>query len=77
MEWVYNDSEQGYWWVWFTLADASPVSVTSTTENGLAARVGVIAGDKIIKVSGAIIICHARSKVNGYWRYVNEIKCKL
>ena len=34
----------------FTLADASPVSVTGTTENGSAARAGIIVGDKIIKV---------------------------
>ena len=34
----------------FTLADASPVSVTGTTENGSAARADITAGDKIIKV---------------------------
>ena len=34
----------------FTLADSSPVSITGTTENGSAARAGIIAGDKIIKV---------------------------
>ena len=34
----------------FTLANASPVSVTGTTENGSAARAGIIAGDKIIRV---------------------------
>ena len=34
----------------FTLADANPVSVTGTTENGSAARAGIIVGDKIIKV---------------------------
>ena len=34
----------------FTLADASPVNVTGTTENGSAARAGIIVGDKIIKV---------------------------
>ena len=34
----------------FTLADASPISVTDTTENGSAARAGITAGDKIIKV---------------------------
>ena len=39
----------------FTLADASPVSVTSTTENGSAARAGIIADNKIIKVCTRII----------------------
>ena len=35
----------------FTLADASPVSVTSIVDNGSAAKAGIIVGDKIIKVS--------------------------
>ena len=34
----------------FTLADTSPVIVTGTTVNGSAARAGITAGDKIIKV---------------------------
>ena len=42
-------------WAWLTLADASPVSVTGTTENGSAARAGIIAGDKIIKV--CVCVC--------------------
>lgn len=39
----------------FTLADANPVSVVGTTENGSAARAGIIAGDKIIKVNGITV----------------------
>ena len=38
------------WWAWLTLANASLVSVIGTAENGSAARAGIIAGDKIIKV---------------------------
>ena len=41
----------------FTLADASPVSVTGTTENGSAARAGIIAGDKITKVCTYYMPC--------------------
>ena len=44
-------------WAWLTLADASPVSVTGTTENGSAARAGIIAGDKIIKVCVCVCVC--------------------
>ena len=40
----------------FTLADASPVTVTGTTENGSAARAGIIVGDKIIKVQKQSIL---------------------
>ena len=41
----------------FTLADASPVIVTGTTENGSAARAGITAEDEIIKVCTYYIPC--------------------
>ena len=45
-------------WAWLTLADSSPVSVTGITENGSAARAGIIAGDKIIKVCVCVLFVY-------------------
>ncbi|XP_065902948.1 rho guanine nucleotide exchange factor 12-like isoform X2 [Dysidea avara] len=50
---IVNRESEGFG---FTLADASPVSVTSIVDNGSAAKAGIIAGDKIIKVNGITVM---------------------
>jgi len=51
---IVNRESEGFG---FTLADASPVSVTGIVDNGSAAKAGIIVGDKIIKVSKLVIVC--------------------
>ena len=50
---IVNRESEGFG---FTLADASPVSVTGIVDNGSAAKAGIIVGDKIIKVSKLYIV---------------------
>ena len=45
---IVNRESEGFG---FTLADASPVSVTGIVYNESSAKAGIIVGDKIIKVS--------------------------